>query len=77
MIIFIAILFVLVTGLSIVNIYILHELDVIKDSLDKLDNKELLLRASIFNHIKQIAKLKISIANLQGNYSDSAKKSQS
>ena len=47
MIIFIAVLFVLVTGLSIVNIYILHELDVVKDSLDKLDNKELLLRASI------------------------------
>lgn len=77
MIIFIAVLFVLVTGLSIVNMYILHELDVVKDSLDKLDNKELLLRATIMNHIKQIAKLKISIANLQGNYSDSAEKSQS
>ena len=77
MIIFITVLFVLVTGLSIVNIYILHELDVIKDLLDRLDNEEMLLKASITNHIKQICKLKISIANLQGNYSDSAKKSQS
>lgn len=70
-------LFVLVTVLSIVNIYVLHELYVIKDSLEKLDSKERLLRASIMNHIEQIAKLKISIANLQGNYSDSAEKSQS
>lgn len=77
MIIFIAVLFVLVTGLSIVNMYLLHELDVIKDLLDRLDNEEILLKASITNHIKQIAKLKISIANLQGNYSDSAEKSQS
>ena len=77
MIIFIAVLFVLVTGLSIFNMYILHELDIVKDSLDKLDSKERLLRASIMNHIEQIAKLKISIANLQGNYSDSAEKSQS
>ena len=77
MIIFIAVLFVLVTGLSIVNMYILHELEVVQDSLDKLDNKELLLRATIMNHIKQIAKLKISIAKLEGNYSDSAEKSQS
>ena len=77
MIIFIAVLFVLVTGLSIFNMYILHDLDIVKDSLDKLDSKERLLRASIMNHIEQIAKLKISIANLQGNYSDSAEKSQS
>lgn len=77
MIIFIIVLFVLVAGLSIVNMYLLHELDEVKDSLDKLDNEKLLLRATIMNHIKQIAKLKISIANLQGNYSDSAEKSQS
>lgn len=77
MIIFIAVLFVLVTGLSIVNMYLLHELDEVKDSLDKLDNEKLIIRATIMNHIKQIAKLKISIANLQGNYSDSAEKSQS
>lgn len=65
-------LFVLVTVLSIVNIYILHELYVVKDSLEKINSKERLLRASIMNHIEQIA-----IANLQGNYSDSAEKSQS
>ena len=75
MIIFIAVLFVFVTGLSIFNMYLLHELDEVKDSLDKLDNEKLIMRATIMNHIKQIAKLKISIANLQGNYSDSAEKS--
>lgn len=77
MIIFIIVLFVLVTGLSIVNMYLLHELDEVKDSLDKLDNEKLIIRATIMNHIKQIAKLKISIAKLEGNYSDSAEKSQS
>lgn len=74
---FIALLYVFVFALFIVEINILHELYTIKNSLDRTDNEVMLIKASMMNHIKQICKLKISIGELTGKYSDSAEKSQS
>lgn len=77
---FIALLYVFVFALFIVEINILHELYTIRNSLNKLDlldHEVLNLKSVAISHTRQIGELRISIGKLQGNYSDSAEKSQS
>lgn len=77
---FVALLYVFVFALFIVEINILHEFYTIRNSLNKLDlldHEVLNLKSVAISHTRQIGKLRISIGMLQGNYSDSAEKSQS
>lgn len=73
-------LVIVVAFLLIFNIYVLYKFYMIENELERLDilgYEVLNLKSVAISHTRQIGELRISIGKLQGNYSDSAEKSQS
>lgn len=69
-----------VVAVFLFNVYVLYKLYMIENELERLDilgYEVLNLKSVAISHTRQIGELRISIGKLQGNYSDSAEKSQS